>query len=1453
MKGIRTTSREHYFRSTVIYFLIYCLVLNTWLPVVLAAPSGGSFMVGDGNFDYGVDSTVTVNKAKSVIEWGGGIDTSSNESLTFLQKEGLGLSNSAVLNRIMSGNPTQFDGTLNGVDMRIFIVNPAGVFFGEGSSVNVNQLVASGLGMSDSDFSNAIDNPMNKMVFSGGSGNVTNDGTINAINSVYLVGYDVTNNGAILCPDGLVVMAAGDTLRLGQPGSDTIVEVSNIKTDLVADSDNDVTNNGTVGEDGSPVGELVLAAGDIFSQAIANVDEVAVIARDDVELRDITVTGQAEVYSGLGGVSDSTINVEGDITAGSITLQAGNPEDSTARKSNINIDGVLHSTDGDIVASAREHITLDGDVLADNGHIYVMADSDGLGRGNLNTENIEATNGDVELIGRIVDIDGDAIADGDMTIRAMSDWGLEGGGTVSAGTLQSGGILDVSVRESLTDDTIDGTGQITLNGDAIAGEDLILHNNTDMTASGAKLEAGGDVVLANGDYPEGYDGACSELTGYEELSIIAGTAEGVDDGIIYAENTTISVTGSSLILEQDLDLNLDSFTFVNQEDTHLTANSNSGSVTAVETGTKPENAADMWASIGATAYTDITISGDTKDITTSELTSETGNIEVNAKAGQLLAGEMIEAATGNVNLSGIDGIDADGDIIAGTNVNLNDNTVVADGVTISAGQDMILVDDKTLTGEGDLAIDAGRHIYLGDDVQTSGGIALVADADGIDGGVLQARGNITSGGDLYAEAGESIHIEGDALAQDNMTLFAHGSDSDITVDGALTTNNGDIDISSTYYIELGGPVEAYGNLTMSAHGGDYDSYVYAEDSLSSLTGYTQIVADLHIELDGPVTAYGDLTMDADVDDNGDGEIRAHSTLTSETGSVYISSSDDTQYLYDDVTAAVDIVLNDNTFAFGDLLAGRDVTINSDLTLNGGDWVLNDGLWSWEDGDQSITASSGTVTATSWIWKETPGQLFIYGGSADLAVDLQYPGDLDEEDAAVATAGNLYILGNGDIQIAGDLTALGGLYWDMPDLPKVGEGQDIVEPIGIGGVSVISENGKIYTQDDIDNDTLNVAIEGASSQADNIGVVLGNPYGELPLDPDKKAAIVIKSNDDLKLGQNAELYADGIYDATIIDDRAAVGLLDVPATIGGYPRNEGDPIDVAVYLASTGTDTDAGQGNIDLEVGSVEIDGQGTMVIDAYDTVSFGESGVFDSGVFNISRMEVVSRITEWLYQAVGHLPFAGDSLAIAAFEDIIGGDYVLRGAGLDNIGITDARAWILENFLVAAAPLPENVELGVSGCPALIQWAADELGIEGQMAQIWIVNTLASSRDIQPCDACANLRAAATVLQDADGTHIAAMAQVINEFASSTAPPSEEQMASIADAIANNTEAGNAYALAGEYIDALVAYVGVLEDLGYSSEDSITVASDKYIAPLAEGDNVGLAAYVSARLTSLGG
>ncbi len=1286
MESLRRKIKGRCFRKVVIYFLTCCLILNTLLPGALAEvvlqPDGiknGSITVTP----LGGGITQDMTASDGAIGHFSDFDIAAGHVVNCVQSS----ANANALFRVFSGDGTQilgrFDATGN-----IYLIDTAGILFGANSQVNVNRLVASGLGMSDTDFNNAVGDLTQPMIFSGGSGDVTNNGTITATDSVYLVGEDVINNGAILCPDGLVVLAAGDTLRLGQPGSSVIVDIG---TDLIADGSNDVSNNGTIGVSGLPVGELVLASGDVFSQAIGNVGDLAVVANEDVEFNgDITVTGSVDVLGGQNASSAANIDVHGHITAASIRLKNGadTGPDAVGEQtySPIVVDDTknLTATDGDIVVEAVHDILLGGNIEA-TGDIYLNADEDG---------------------------------HGDPRDPEYSEYPYGGGDVIAHGTLTAGGNIDIlanAIRFEANVTAIDG--DLTLTGRTSRDSATNTQINKDrwgviQATDGTTLSAGRNVsIIDGGGGPEDRPpSGTMMLTGEESLAIVAGAADGVDDGQIIVENTAISVVGeTSLTLEQDLDIDLgdDQWVFDNQGETDLTLISNNGSVTVVETGGNPEYAADQWASVGATAKMDITLSGNTSNITTKQLTSATGDIDINAEAGQLLANESIEATTGSVNLTAADGIDADGDITAGTNINLNSSTETA----------------------------------------------------------------------------------------------------------------------------------------------------------------------------------------------------------------------------------------------GDLLAGIDININDDLTLNGGDWVLTVDEWSWEDGDQSITASTGTVTAGSWIWKETHGELHIYGGNSNLAIDLQHSGYIADEDAAVATAGNLYILGNGDVQISGDITALGGEYWGSPDLPEIQEGETVIEPVAVGGVSIVSENGKIYTEDGVDNDTINVAIEGYSDQSEIIGIDL--PYG------DGKAAIALMSNGDLKLGEDAELLAKGIYDAASVDDRAAVGFLDEPEEIDGFEREPGLPIDVAVYVQSTEGDIVLAE-EADIAVVSVlpEDDGSeygfilgATVVLDAYDTVSFegleeqmfgfddldefrsflGNLGSyygydidlagfqnagnqalinlgyiknesqfagwaaenfglfkdfvtdffldyfkdFDFGAyfrehgFRLEgfRLEACSRRTGTLGQAIaeGTLPFA-DSPWVK--EWLLINDYVLRGEG--NLDIN--RAWVLNNNpvlrpepgamqpFVPAAPIPERAAFEISGYPALMNWVAKELGIDKGMIQIGMANTLASARDIQPYRTLARLKAAAMVLQDVDGTRVAALAQIISQFASSTAPPTEEQMASIADAIANDIEGNSQYAAAGEYLDALAKYVGILtSEMGFSADESIQFATDNYVAQLAEDENMGVAAYVAARLAALWG
>jgi len=500
MHAFKKNSNGNYFRKSIVYFLVCAITLNAFMPAVFALEAGNivnsSGIIGEPTWG---DHTVIDTQNGAIINWNN-FNTNSSQTVKFQQYDGTNLSSfSAVLNRISSGSvPTQFNGTLN-ANGRVFIVNPAGIIFGSGSTVNVAQLVASGLNMTNDAFSTVIADENNRMLFNGGRGDTINNGEINAEQSVYLVGENVINNGAIHCPGGLVVMAAGDKLHLGRRSGNVIV---NVGADLISGYKDSVTNNGTVGEDRSPVAKLVLAAGDIFSQAITNVVDVAAIARDDIELGDVTAAGMVEAYSGQQSNTSSSLAVNGNITAGGMKLRAGDPASSINRNHHLTVapNMILHSTAGDAVLSASDNVTLGGDVIADHGGIYAAADTDFLGFGDLITQGLDAPNGDIELKGRDITINNAANAGGDITITALEQtyWG---GGTVHAkSTLTTvDGDIEIMVKETWKNGCNEGgetdnywaDGVIILDDDVTAGGtgEITLHNTTQL-AAGKMLQMG---------------------------------------------------------------------------------------------------------------------------------------------------------------------------------------------------------------------------------------------------------------------------------------------------------------------------------------------------------------------------------------------------------------------------------------------------------------------------------------------------------------------------------------------------------------------------------------------------------------------------------------------------------------------------------------------------------------------------------------------------------------------------------------------------------------------------------------------------------------------------------------------------------------------------------------------------------------------------------------------------
>jgi len=106
--------KERYFRNAIIYFLTCCLVLNTTLPTAMALEAVNMISSSGATPTQWGDHTIIDTSHGAIINWDS-FDTSSGQSVTFNQYDGVLSSSSAVLNRVTSGTvPTQFDGALNG-------------------------------------------------------------------------------------------------------------------------------------------------------------------------------------------------------------------------------------------------------------------------------------------------------------------------------------------------------------------------------------------------------------------------------------------------------------------------------------------------------------------------------------------------------------------------------------------------------------------------------------------------------------------------------------------------------------------------------------------------------------------------------------------------------------------------------------------------------------------------------------------------------------------------------------------------------------------------------------------------------------------------------------------------------------------------------------------------------------------------------------------------------------------------------------------------------------------------------------------------------------------------------------------------------------------------------------------------------------------------------------------
>eukprot|EP01133_Synstelium_polycarpum_P019994 gene19994-23960_t len=281
--------------------------------LALAGPAGGTVVAGQATINGTPGNTVIHQGSQNaVINWAN-FNIGKGESVQFQQPN----SNAVALNRVLGSDGTTILGNLS-ANGKVFIVNPNGVLFGQGASVNTAGLVASTLDISNGDFM------AGKYQFSGnGTGKVLNQGTISAPGGyVALLGANVSNEGTIQARLGSVALAAGNAITLDvDVAGDGLLNVTVDRGAVGAL----VNNGGLIQADGGSVLLTAQAAGDLLKTVVNN---TGVIEAHTID----TTSGTIKL---LGDMQTGTVNAGGTLDASAPDGGKGGFIDTSAAHVNI--------------------------------------------------------------------------------------------------------------------------------------------------------------------------------------------------------------------------------------------------------------------------------------------------------------------------------------------------------------------------------------------------------------------------------------------------------------------------------------------------------------------------------------------------------------------------------------------------------------------------------------------------------------------------------------------------------------------------------------------------------------------------------------------------------------------------------------------------------------------------------------------------------------------------------------------------------------------------------------------------------------------------------------------------------------------------------------------------------------------------------------------------------------
>lgn len=1124
-----------------------------------ALPTNGQVTAGSGSISQSGNVMNVVQGSDRMAATWNTFNIGSAAKVNFVQPS----ASSVALNRVTSSDASQIMGQLN-ANGQVFLINPSGILFGQGSAVNVGGLVASSLNISDANFMAGS----NRFDAGGAGGAVINQGSIVAADGGYvaLLGAQVRNEGSITARLGSVMLGAGEKITLDFNG-DGLINMQVSDPSLGAS----VVNQGLLRANG---GVVVMSArsGDALLSNVVNNE--GVIEATSLQRRNGTVLldgGDAGIVAVSGRIDVSGRNA-GE-TGGSVK--------------------VLGQYVG-VFDAAR--IDASGD--AGGGSVLVGGNYQGSG-----TERQAAGT----YMGEDARINADALSSGDggkVILWSTDSTRFHGGITVlGGGQTGSGGLVETSGH------SLEATGSVDISAASGKGGTWLIDpyninitstasvgatGSTPFTSSGAassnlssavlnaSLSTGANVIVQTTNNFGGTSGDINVLDNVKGVGNASLTLQAHRNIIIGSGRTISNGTGKTLNVSLFSNYNNSGNGSVSLTGSSITTNG--GSITIGGVDPLAGSASTILNSTAGVNISGSTLSTDGGDITIrGAVAASAGNS--NSSAVQIAGASTLNAGGGNISIT----------------ANVASTTATGDAFVLTGGSNVLT------SGAGSITVDStnlgsgnGTRIFSTNNTMAASGS-----------GNLTIRGNASSGIGVLICSTTSTFTQQLTVGSGNLTVQANANGFAGAGRGVYlaASGNGAVVLNAT----AGGAITLGGSST-----GSYGTVLNSTGSGSSIS----IFSDGNITVAGNTS--GGTTPALGLLSSGSGTSAATASkinINSTAGALKLLASNS---VVNPTTGSFKAVSLDASGAYASINLG---TQSGALTLDGTSYSGRgvDIAPSGANAAINITTGSGAIAVNGNSTSSFGGYgvfLNSTGNSSGVNVstvtgDITFRGDSIGTSDAISLGGSATSTNsvNNIASQGGNITLVGNFH--SPNVAELDHGiaiQNVANRIQTAGAGNVTLTGNAADQGNgvsiygggkallsVENGAL--AVTGSSVYGDGVGVLTGNN--------------VIRATGSGSVSvTGSSTYGSGvtIYPSTATSSAAistVSGKLSVTGNSGAASAAPAVLLRSAASGAANGVSITSGSGDIDIQAVTAG-SGEGLSIVGsstgAFNTISTAGSG-----------------------------------------------------------------------------------------------------------------------------------------------------------------------------------------------------------------------------------------------------